>query len=93
MASHADFSNADAKHSFDPARSSELTRSKVSPFGKRRALLCTSRTPDYAALLNYSAAYPLSLLRLPPAGGQTRSFQPYLYTCLFFNKMRYLVVI
>ena len=63
MASHADFSNADAKHSFDPARSSELTRSKVSPFGKRRALLCTSRTPDYAALLNYSAAYPLSLLR------------------------------
>lgn len=58
MATHADFSNADAKLSFDHARSSELTRSKVSPFGKRRALLCTSRTPDYAALLNYSAAYP-----------------------------------
>ena len=93
MASHADFSNADAKLCFDHARSSYLARSKVSPSGKRRALLCTDRTPDYAALLNYSAAYPLSLLRLPPAGGQTRSFHPYLYTYLFFNKMRSLVVI
>lgn len=58
MASHADFSNADAKPCFDRDRSSELTRSKVPRSGKRRALFCTDRTPDYAALLNYSAAYP-----------------------------------
>lgn len=93
MASHADFSTADAKLSFDHFRSSELARSKVPPSGKRRALFCTDRTPDYAALLNYSAASPLSLSRLPPAGGQIRSFQPYLYNQQFFSKMRGFVVI